>query len=47
MHDLIAELDPLHQGDVSYEEFILIMKYIEQKGITSMPEMSMKQSSMQ
>ena len=29
--ELIIELDPNHDGQITYEEFILIMKYIEQK----------------
>lgn len=28
---LISDLDPNHEGDFNLEEFILIMKYIEQK----------------
>lgn len=27
--DLIMELDPNHDGKVTHEEFILVMKYIE------------------
>jgi Ca2+-binding EF-hand superfamily protein len=30
--DLVMELDPNHDGKITHEEFILIMKYIEQKG---------------
>jgi len=29
--ELISELDPNHDGSITFEEFILIMKYIEQK----------------
>jgi len=29
----ILDLDPTHVGDFNMEEFILIMKYIEQKNI--------------
>ena len=29
--ELIMELDPNHDGKITHEEFILIMKYIEQK----------------
>jgi len=28
---LIKDLDPNHEGDFNLEEFILILKYIEQK----------------
>jgi Ca2+-binding EF-hand superfamily protein len=31
LYELIQELDPNHNGDITYEEFVLIMKYIEQK----------------
>jgi Ca2+-binding EF-hand superfamily protein len=31
LYELIQELDPNHYGDITYEEFVLIMKYIEQK----------------
>jgi hypothetical protein len=29
--ELIYELDPNHSGQITHEEFVLIMKYIEQK----------------
>jgi len=29
--ELIQELDPNHDGKITHEEFILILKYIEQK----------------
>ena len=28
LYELIQELDPNHNGDVTFEEFVLIMKYI-------------------
>ena len=31
LHQLIEELDPSHSGQITFEEFVLIMKYIEQK----------------
>lgn len=49
LNELINELDPQHQGDVTYEEFMLIMRFIEQKQASiTMPnsgDQSMKQSS--
>lgn len=29
LYELIQELDPNHNGEITYEEFVLIMKYIE------------------
>lgn len=31
VEDLMVELDPNHQGDVNEEEFLLILKYIQQR----------------
>ena len=34
--DLITEMDPNHDGKITYQEFVLIMKYIEQKNGSSL-----------
>ena len=38
MFQLINDLDPNHSGDLNHEEFILILKYIEQKN-AKLPEL--------
>jgi predicted double-glycine peptidase len=46
LSELIEELDPQHHGDVTYEEFMLITRYIESKAPTvTLPDPSLKQSS--
>ena len=39
--ELITELDPNHSGQITFEEFVLIMKYIEQKQ-AQLPPMNTK-----
>lgn len=43
---LIKDLDPNHEGDFNLEEFILILKYIEQKN-SSVPQLDQQQSPSQ
>lgn len=35
VQELITDLDPKHDGKITHEEFILILKYIEQKNSQS------------
>jgi len=37
VEELLTELDPNHDGQISEEEFMLILKYIQQKKSTSFP----------
>ena len=42
--DLISDLDPNHEDSVNAQEFMLMMKYIEQKKETKLPNISSKRS---
>ena len=35
--DFILELDPNHDGEITEEEFMLVMKYIQQRTSTQFP----------
>lgn len=41
VEQLMQELDPNHQGDVNEEEFLLILKFIQQraKQATNLPQL--------
>ena len=42
--DFILELDPNHDGEITEEEFMLVMKYIQQRTSTQFPPLGQSQS---
>jgi len=40
LDEFILELDPNHDGEITEEEFMLVMKYIQQRTSTQLPQIS-------
>ena len=43
--EFILELDPNHDGEITEEEFMLVMKYIQQRTSTQFPPINHSQSN--
>lgn len=45
MDDFILDLDPNHDGEITEEEFMLVMKYIQQRTSSHLPQISQMNNS--